>query len=499
MTVSLGSRLLGSTTPRIFTPPLRRLTRRTSYGYDVIDFARDVLKMPLDPWQEWAVIHGGELQRDGRPRFRTLLVLVARQSGKTHLLMVLALYWLFVEKWPMTLGMSTMLEYAREAWDQARTLAEHTDELIEQLPPNAVKEGNNDIRLLTVHGTRYKIAAATRRGGRSLRVDRLIMDELREHATWAAWNAATNAMNARPLGQAWCITNMGDDTAVVLNALRAAAIDYITTGEGDPRLGLLEWSAPEGCEVDDVEAIAAANPNVGRRQHWDDLLGPARRAKRAGGEEETGFRTEVLCQRVRMLNPAIDPGAWSRCLDDGDLSGARSRVALCLDVAPDGQHATLCAAAVLPDGRVRVEAVQAWEGAAAVNRLRRDLGGLVARVRPQVLGWLPAGPAAVLAADMRKRVGWPPAGVKVEEIKSDTAAVCMGFAEQVTARQVAQSDDPLLNDQVGGAEPLPRGDGWVFSRKGGGHVDAVYAAAGAVHLARTLPPAVGKPRLVVAE
>jgi hypothetical protein len=38
----------------------------------------------------------------------------------------------------------------------------------------------------------------------------------------------------------------------------------------------------------------------------------------------------------------------------------------------------------------------------------------------------------------------------------------------------------------------------VFSRKGEGHVDAAYAAAGAVHLARTLPAPVGKPRLVVA-
>jgi len=254
------------------------LTPQTSYGYAVIDFARDVLRMPLDPWERFAVIHGGELLADGRPRFRTLLILVARQNGKTFLLTVLALFWLFEEKHPMILGMSTMLEYARESWAEACTLAQDVDELAEHLPVNAIKEGNNDVRLLTDYGTRYKIAAANRRGGRSLRIDRLVIDELREHATWAAWNAATNAMNARPFGQAWCITNQGDDTAVVLNALRTAALDYITTGQGDERLGLLEWSAPKGCATDDVKAIAAANPNAGRRLHWDDLLGPARRA-----------------------------------------------------------------------------------------------------------------------------------------------------------------------------------------------------------------------------
>jgi len=493
---------LGTTVPRIWTRPLRRLTPQTSYGYAVIDFARDVLRMPLDPWERFAVIHGGELLPDGRPRFRTLLILVARQNGKTFLLTVLALYWLFREKWPMILGMSTMLEYARESWDAARTLAEEIDELAEQLPLNAVKEGNNDIRLLTNHGTRYKIAAATRRGGRSLRIDRLIIDELREHATWAAWNAATNAMNARPFGQAWCITNQGDDTAVVLNALRMAALDHIDTDEGDPRLGLLEWSAPKGCATDDVKAIAAANPNVGRRLHWDDLLGPARRAARAGGEEEAGFRTEVLCQWVPLLDPAIDPGAWVRCLDPGDLSGARTRVALCLDVAPDQLHATLAAAAVLADGRTRVEIVQAWDGSAAPDRAARDLPGLLARVKPQTLGWLPAGPAASLAASLAERkgrTGWPPPGVAIAEIKGEIAATCMSFVGSVVAGQVAHSGDPLLDAHVAGAQRLKRGDGWVFSRKGGGHCDAVYAAAGAAFLARTLPSAIGKPRLVVVD
>ncbi|MDG4809934.1 terminase [Micromonospora sp. WMMD1120] len=516
---------LGSTAPRLITPPLVTgppgpcgcgcaLTAATSYGFAVIDFARDKLGMPLDPWQERAVIHGGELLPDGRPRFRTVLVLVARQAGKTHLLTVLALFWLFVERWPLTLGMSTMLEYARESWDQARVIAEDVDELAAQLPRNAVKEGNNDVRLLTSHGTRYKIAAANRRGGRSLRIDRLIIDELREHATWVAWNAATNAMNARPFGQAWCITNMGDDTSVVLNSLRQSAKDFIEwwdeeSGQrgvaelldapdmvGDYRLGLLEWSAPEGCDVDDPDAIAAANPNVGRRQHWDDLLGPARRAKRAGGEEEAGFRAEVLCQRVPLLNPAINPGDWKDCRDVGDLDAVRGRLAGCIDLNPDGTHATLAVAAVLDDERVRVETVHEWSGPDAAAQLERDLPGWVEKLKPRVIGWFPAGPAAAVAAkvaDRRKEGvrGWPPRGVRVEDIRGETTAVCMGLVKEVKARTLAHSGQDMLDDQVAGAEKLKRGDGWVFTRAGG-PADAVYAVAGAAHLARTLP----KPRKV---
>jgi hypothetical protein len=87
---------------------------------------------------------------------------------------------------------------------------------------------------------------------------------------------------------------------------------------------------------------------------------------------------------------------------------------------------------------------------------------------------------------MKEHEGWPPEGVEVEEIRGDVAAVCMGFAEQVTALKIAHSGDPLLDAHIAGAEKTTHGDGWRFSRKGAGHVDALYAAAGAVHLARTL-------------
>ena len=40
------------------------------------------------------------------------------------------------------------------------------------------------------------------------------------------------------------------------------------------------------------------------------------------------------------------------------------------------------------------------------------------------------------------------------------------------------------------------GDRWRFERKGSGSCEAAYAVAGVVHLARTLPKPLGKPRLI---
>jgi hypothetical protein len=480
---------------------LRPLTPNTSYGYDVIDFAERVLRHPPDPWQRWLLIHGCELLPDGRPRFRHVLVLVARQNGKTETPVILSAYWQFVEAVPLILGTSTKLDYARESWEKVVRLVESAPELAALRGRSWTRRANGEQESWTTEGARYKIAASNAEGGRSLTVHRLILDELRQHHTYEAWDAAVPAGNAVRDFQAWALSNAGDDRSVVLNELRESALRFIVTGDGDRRTGIFEWSSPEDADPLDLTALGMANPNMGYRIDPETLLGAARRAVGKGGAALTGFRTENMCIRVKKLDPAVDPAAWRRCLDVGDLADARSRVALAVDVAPDQEHATLCAAAVLEDGRARVEVVAAWSGPSSTDQLRRDLPGLLAKVKPQAFGWLPNGPAAALAADLadrRKsgRAGWPPSGVTVAEVRGEVSAVCMGLAEQAAAGRLAHSGDPLLDAHVGGAERLKRGDAWVFSRKGAGHVDAAYAAAAAVHLARTLPAPIGKPRIV---
>jgi hypothetical protein len=490
--------ILGSTYPRIATPPLITgdpgpcgcgcaLDATTSYGFDVIDFALDFLEMTLDPWQRYLVIHAGELLPDGRPRFREVLVLVARQNGKTTLLKVLSLFWLFVERVLSILGTSTNLKYARKAWELAVDTAEKTPALAREIKKDGVRRANGQEEITTVWGGTYEIAASNRKGGRSTTLDRLVMDEVREHKDWDAYNAAKPATNAVRSAQIWMISNMGDDRSVVLNALREQAIE-----RADYRLGIFEWSSPDGAEPDDLEALAMANPTLGLVRdngtgiEVESIIGDARRAKAAGGEQLAQFLTEVHCRRVPLLNPAIDIEAWLECKADGGLDDLRDRVAFCLDVSMDELHATLYAAA--QDGeRVCVDAVAAWEGQTAIRQMVAELPGIVAKAKPRVLGWFPGGPAAVAAAELAKRDGWPPSGVEIEPIRGEITAVCMGFAELVRSKAIAHSGDPLLDAHVRAAEKFSYGDGWRFTRKGAGQVDAAYAAAGAVHLARTLP------------
>lgn len=518
--------VLGCTTPRLFTPPLVigppgpcgcgcALTPATSYGFEVDDFARDTLRAPLDPWERWAVIHAGELLEDGSPRFSTVLILVARQNGKTHLLVVLTLFWLFRAKLAMVVGTSTKLDYARESWLKAVKLARSIPELREGIPARGgVRKANGEQELVyapsgdvdDLDACRYKIAASNEEGGRSLTINRLILDELRQHDSYDAWDAAEPTTSAVDGSQIWCLSNAGSAKSVVLNDLQDDARAFIEwwdreSGErgvaelladpdmpGDYRTGLIEYSAPEDADPTDVHALAQANPNMGRRKDREKLLANARRAVRLGGAALTGFKTEHMCIRVKLLDPAIDPGGWSDGRVPGGLDDVRNRVAMVWDVSPDLLSVVLWAAAELPDGRVRIDPVKAWAGPGCTTKARRELPALIKRTRPRALGWLPNGPGAAFAADMRPRPGvWPPPGVKLEEIKADVPAVCMGFDELVRSRQVVHSGDPLLDSQVEVVEWLKVGDRKVFSRRGEGHVNAVYAAAGAAHLARTLP------------
>jgi hypothetical protein len=458
-----SAKLVGREQPRLSTEPLRRLTRATSRGFELADFAEHVLGTPLLPWQKWLAVHALELDRSGGYRFRTVVVLVGRQNGKTHFMRTLALWRLYVDGAALVLSVAQSLDIAREAWragcEDVQTIPDLSVEL------ERIARVNGDEHLSLTGGRRWKIGAANRAAGRGLSVDLLLMDELREQRSWDAWSALSKTTMARAEGMTFGISNAGDDESVVLNHLRDAAM----AGD-DPTLGIFEWSAPDGCELDDVEAWAQACPGLGHTVTEQALRSSL------SVDPPAVFRTEVLCQRVDSLaDVAVAGDAWSACHDSAaSLDALRDRVAVCVDLSPDLSHATLCAAATGADGRVRVEAVAAWDNTRAMVR---DLPMWLERIKPKARGYF-KGPTDAVKADLA-RLGFEPI--------TDVTAACQGLAEQVGGRRVLHAGDPLLTGHVTGAKRLQVADGWRFTRRGAGNVDAAYAAAGAVHLARLFP------------
>ena len=312
--LSVGA-LRGSETPRVFTPPLRELTPATSKGFACIEFAEQILELTLLPWQRWLLIHALELNVDGTYRFRTVVLLVARQNGKSTVMLALALWRMYADGAPLVIGTAQNLDISEELWSAACEMAETIPELAEMIEHVDKTNGKKALRLTT--GERYKVAAASRRGGRGLSGDLVLLDELREHQSWDAWSAVTKTTMARARAQVWGASNAGDRHSVVLRHLRLLAHLAVGDPDGingsdaagadvvDESLGIFEWSAASGRDVFDRDGWAEANPSLGY------TISERAIAAAASTDPENVFRTEVLCQWVDSVREGAFPaGVW---------------------------------------------------------------------------------------------------------------------------------------------------------------------------------------------
>lgn len=376
--------LLGNEEPRVYTPPLRELTPETSLGFSLIEFAEDYLELDLLPWQKWLAIHALEVRPDGQLRFRNVVVLVARQNGKSLFTQVLSLWWLYVAGVELVLGTAQDLDTAEEVWAGAVNFAVETDddgvprrpELYDEVARVVQVNGKKSLDLKS--GCRYKVKAASRRAGRGLSGNRILLDELREHQSWDAWGAITKTTMAQKDAQVWCVSNAGDATSVVLHFLRKvghalvgdpdginekdgvlAADAQVTLEETD--LGLFEWSAPPGIDKMDKTGWAQANPSVGYTITEEAITSAART------DPEPVFRTEVLCQWVTSTSPGpFAPGQWEQGLISSPEFAQQivGPVKAAIDVSEDGATTWIVVAGRQASGRPQVE-VAATQGGKA--------------------------------------------------------------------------------------------------------------------------------------
>lgn len=348
----------GVTEPRLYTPELRPLTEETSLGFACIEYANTVLKKTLYPWQEWALIHSleivGDISTSWHFRYRTVLFLISRQNGKTVLSEVLASFFLNVLMVQDVFGTSLSLEKAEEVWEAVINDQESFPELSEDI--ERISRTNGKKRLELSGGRRYKVGAPSRRAGRGDSNDLVMLDEIREHRDWETWSAAAASTNAKPNGFVACFSNAGDPDSIVLRQLRASALGQKVDFGGDVdanTLGLFEWSAKEGAETDDLEALAQANPAMGY-----GLL--TERALLSNRETfpEMKFRSECMCQQVEtILPPPFPDGAWEAGTDSASSIPQTEQVTFGIDLSQDRRWTSIAACGRRADGNWHIEVV----------------------------------------------------------------------------------------------------------------------------------------------
>ena len=372
----------GSEQPRIYTPPLRELTPDTTLGYELVEFAEDVLGLTLMPWQRWLFIHALETvdEPDGwRLRFRNVIVLVSRQNGKTLMGCVLALYFLYMMEAGLVLGTAQDVSNAEDTWAMCVEMSQANPTLAESI--KHIWYTNGAKRLQLEGGRDYRVRASNRRAGRGKSADLVLLDELREHQTWDAYSALSKTGMARKNALLWCMSNAGDGTSVVLRHFRLRAHaqlgdpDGIVAATGDSEtpdadensmLGIFEWSAPPDADKNDEGAWAQANPSLGYTIEASTL-----RAACADDPEDV-FKTECLCQWVTAtVAPPFPVGAWEAGKDARSEIAESSPLWWGIDISADRGKSAIAVCGKRTDGRWHVELAEYRGGTGwLVNWLR---------------------------------------------------------------------------------------------------------------------------------
>jgi len=382
----------------------------------------------------------------------------------------LSLWRMYVDGAPLVIGTAQNLDIAEEVWQGAVDMAQETPELASEIDQVFMQPGKKFVRLSS--GSRYKVQAASRRGGRGLSGDLVLLDELREHQTWEAWAAVANTTMARAQAQVWAASNAGDSTSVVLSHLRRTAHLELGDPDGicgeseafaedqddrDGSLGIFEWSAEPDCSIVDRAGWAAANPSLGYTLTERALVA-------ATAAPEARFRTENLCQWVdAMTEGAFPAGVFEAATTDPEADRFDGKPRLALDVRTGVQQS------------VSIGAVGSGVNGRTLAVIARYEQGRGRKWSPhEVAQWVKAELETfgvdTIAVDGYGENGHlipvlQEAGIEVVELKtSDMRNACVGFHDAVLNGRVAHFGEEPLQAAVVGARRRKSGESWLWSR-----------------------------------
>lgn len=280
---------------------------------------------------------------DPSPRPRAGLVSIPRGNSKTTTAAMLAVYHLFAEPVasPQVLFVASDERQAQIGFNIARRMIElddrlasrchvyrdrivvpHTDGMLRALPSEAAALQGYDPTFT-------------------------IVDELHV-VTTDVWEAVTLAAGKRPESLTLAISTPAGD----LDGVMWSLVQHGREGD-DPAFVLIEYAAPDGCELDDEAAWREANPALGDFLSIDAMRATLRTTR------EASFRRYRLGQWAGDSDDAwMDRDAWQACAVEAEIPDG-STIVLGFDGSASGDSTALVAATVEEIPHVAVLGV--WE------------------------------------------------------------------------------------------------------------------------------------------
>ena len=405
-----------------------------------------VLGVPPMPWQRQLFDVALEVDDDGALWYRTVVVVVPRQQGKSA-----AMGAAMVER-AVTGGDRTVAYTAQDRGIAAERVIEQLyDRQLARSPMRGyakVRRTNGSERVTFANGSRIMVTALTDTAGHGLTLDLGLIDEAWSQRDMSLPQAFLPAMVTRPAAQRWVVSTVGDGTDELLQFYQRAGADAVD--DPDSRVCYLEWSAEPGDDPDDPATWAACMPALGHTITFDTIR--AQRASLPTAEFERAY----LCRRPPNggLERVLTEAAWTAALDGRAVPA--DPVVLAVEVAYDRSAATIAACGTYGGGR----AVEIVEHRPGTGWLLERVVALYDRHRPTAIVVDTAGPAAPLHAELQAR------RLPVVTLAArDMAAACGAFYDDVVNGRLYHRGDTELDAAVAGATRRALANAWAWERR----------------------------------
>lgn len=449
-----------------------------------------MLGQPLMEWQRQAADVALEVDDDGRLHYRTVVLTVMRQQGKTTLTL------------PVWLQRAIRWQDQRIAWTmqsakdaKEKMLDEHVPRILNSpmvaaLAPDGIRKQNGSEHVAFANGSMMTLMASKTSSGHGKVVDLGMIDEAMTQLDDRLHQALRPAMKTRnrpgmPGTQLWIISTAGPvgESEWFHSWCDAGRLAVDTDTCDADRLCYIEYSAAEDADPGDPATWWSCMPALGVTIEEETIAAEYREAI-AVPDGLAGFRRQALNQRTRQRHdPVVPLELWDGCAANVEREPGAALV-WAVDVSPEQASASVCVAWRRVDGVPQVQLVENRPGvgwlADRVSELRARWGGR----------WFldPRGASAPLAAN------WPGELVSAK----DARAACSVLEAAAREARLGHYGEPEFRAALEGAVKRPGDDGgWHWARRGT-YVDIspLVAASIAVHgvVARS---AAGDPLLAV--
>lgn len=385
------------------------------------------LGLPPLPWQQQVLDVALEVNPDGTWRYKTIVLTVPRQAGKTALiggvLVHRALAFPSTRAWyTAQSGVAALDAYTEWVGMTQRAMPDRFKYRMSQGRQTMGFEPNDStIRIFpptpdSLHG---------RQG------DIVVLDECFAHDEErgdAIMQAVVPTQATRPMKQTWLVSTAGSADALWWK--RWVEKGRASLDDPDSGICFFEWSAAPDIDVTRPESWPLFHPAYGLTQSEDsfrtalDQMGPE--------QFDRAFANRWPASGSSWRESWADCGSQDRIPPDAE-------VVFGLDSNPNNSQAAITAAARLPDGRVAVELVEHrhetnWVAERAIELHKRHGAKLcIAR----------NGPLAYLIPDIER------AGVPVEKVAPiEVGDSVARFQSAVIAQRVTHPSDPRLDGAV---------------------------------------------------